>query len=218
MTKHKFKMPDGNIMTSTVMSEEEFTELLDFMKDNELVPSIDQFKKHKLVPLIYRGTKTEPIFIKYQIETQYCSFVIRGYANELMKQNPFLGFGADITTIPVDESEKVFAGSYERLSEDIKKEIDSSVEAVLIMLDKTQAPDQIFIKFISKFGKDAPRKIRFALVDSMIKSAKITLSTFRTAFKEKDEVKVAYRKYLIRLFISCYNAITTTAEQISKGE
>lgn len=199
-------MPDGDIMTSLVMDEKEFTTLLEFLKD--FVPTIEPFKKHRMVPLIFRGTKTAPIFEKYEIDSLYCSFVIRGYAKEFLKQH-------QDKTVPVlvtrEEAEKRFADSFEELPVGVKTEINTTIDDILQTLEM-QTPEQIFMRFINKFGKEAPRKIRFDLVDSMLYSARVTLSSYRLAFNEKTEVITEYRKYLIRLFTGSYLAIIETAK------
>ncbi len=198
MTKRSFTMPDGKIMTASVMSEEEFAELLVYLKGNNLVPTIEEFKKRKIVPLIFRGSKTEPIFVKYQIDTQYCSFVVRGFAKEFFKNQ---------TLISREEAEEMFVGTYEKLNEEAKKLIDSTIEEILTALSQSKTPEHIFMQFINKIGKNAPRQIRLNLADSMINSANVTLSSFRNSFNGKEEVLTEYKKYLIRLFTGCYLAI-----------
>jgi hypothetical protein len=91
MTKHEFVF-DGETLTSIVMSEEEFDELLDFLKFLFMTKApmnmrtntrftekdLANLRSAKHVPMVARGTVTEPIFQKYEVTSGKMSFIVRG--------------------------------------------------------------------------------------------------------------------------------------------
>lgn len=92
MTKQEFLFPDGRIITSVVMDEGEFSGLCDAVA--EMVKSappvnlkggarfsradVDKIRAAKNLPCISRGTLTQTIFEKYEIDTVLASFIVRG--------------------------------------------------------------------------------------------------------------------------------------------
>ena len=101
MTKHQFQMPNGALLTSVVMSEEEFSELCDLI--SEIVADtppvnpdhgermtekeVDLIREAKHVPMMARGTLTERIFDKYDIPTNHASFIVRGQGENVFFRN-----------------------------------------------------------------------------------------------------------------------------------
>src|ERR1700752_4450982 len=94
MTKHEFNF-DGQRITSIVMEESEFNELINFMKENidkiqdikdartgrkTTKSSLDAVQEAKVLPLMEKGTKTQFLFEKYEVKTQYLSICQQGYA------------------------------------------------------------------------------------------------------------------------------------------
>jgi len=85
--KQQFIMPNGEPITSVVMDLAEFEELADSLHGIVMLnynckrtadTQIDAIKAAKTIPMMSRGTKTEAIFEKYQIETDLASFIVRG--------------------------------------------------------------------------------------------------------------------------------------------
>lgn len=101
MTKHKFRIPkpggrpgETEELTTLVMSEEEFEDLLRKIAEGDPVlnvatrermrsEDVDAFRQAKQVPLVARGTKTEHLFRAYKIGTPYFSAVVRGHAERM---------------------------------------------------------------------------------------------------------------------------------------
>jgi hypothetical protein len=101
MTKHEFQLPDGSLLVSVVMSEEEFSEMCDFIKElliekppvnvaqgERMKPEhVEAIREAKHLPMIARGTLTEPVFDKYGISTDKASFIVRGQGENVFFRN-----------------------------------------------------------------------------------------------------------------------------------
>ena len=97
MTKHEFQLPDGTLLTSVVMSEEEFGGLCNLI--SEVVANmppvnpahgqrmtekeVNLIRGAKHVPMMARGTLTRQIFDKYDIPTNHASFIVRGHGEDV---------------------------------------------------------------------------------------------------------------------------------------
>jgi hypothetical protein len=96
MTKFKFEV-NGEIITSIVMSEEEFETLLGQIANGDPVVNvrtggrmksedIEALRQAKHVPFIGRGSKTEFLFQSYDVETSVMSVIVRGQGQKILNQ------------------------------------------------------------------------------------------------------------------------------------
>lgn len=89
--KEVFQFPQGPI-TSIVMDEDEFTSLVEELTGIFNIASkerVDDNAKKALleakhIPMIGKGTKTQFVFDRYEIETNMACFAVRGFAQELV--------------------------------------------------------------------------------------------------------------------------------------
>lgn len=87
-TRHKLVLPNGEPLTSLVMDEKDFDELLEMVRQSGVMniqedtpvddDQIQRLRDAQIVPLIKRGKLTESIFIKFGVNTNYMNAVIRG--------------------------------------------------------------------------------------------------------------------------------------------
>ncbi len=88
--KQVYKLPNGIVITSIVMDQEEFNEFCDNLKgilhtdrlggnmkraDDE---QIEQIRASKHLPMMARGTKTQRFFDQYEVTTDYLCVIVRG--------------------------------------------------------------------------------------------------------------------------------------------
>ena len=93
-TKHLFDLPNGHKITVLVMSPEEFKELLDSLEGITEVSSgqradeltLDRIRRLGHLPMMARGYKTQEIFTKYEVQTDYISAIVRGKGPEVLQQ------------------------------------------------------------------------------------------------------------------------------------
>lgn len=90
-----FKMADS---TSLVMDKDEFDTLVDLIVSDLTSTVVANcpgqevgnwgwaFKRSNIIPLVKRGTKTQILFDKYEITTDYLSAIVRGTGKELLEQ------------------------------------------------------------------------------------------------------------------------------------
>ena len=89
--KEVFLLPQGPI-TSVVMDEDEFTNLVEDLTGIFNIASkerVDNSAKEALlkarhIPMIGKGTKTQFVFDRYEIETNLACFAVRGFAQKLV--------------------------------------------------------------------------------------------------------------------------------------
>ena len=93
--KQTFQMPNGKEITSIVLDKTEFDQLIDGLKgimigdtENQRAAQtqLDAIKAANTLPMISRGTKTQYIFEKYEIETNLACFIVRGTGKQLERQ------------------------------------------------------------------------------------------------------------------------------------
>lgn len=81
-------------LTSIVCDKEEFDENIDTLKDVMMLnfgekaaqENLDLLKKKGHLPLCKRGTKTEHLFKKYNVESDLLAMIVRGTAQKLIKE------------------------------------------------------------------------------------------------------------------------------------
>ena len=187
MTKHYFEMPKLGKMTSIVMEQKEFEELLELVKNNFMIP------------LVKNGPKTKFMFDKYEIETEYASFCVRGLAAKMGGQ-----------------AMAIFKNAYKSLPEEKRNLIDNYVQKVLDNLKewnnkKYECPkvnpldiiDEYLNAICPKYPIDQNWFKHFkeqnftSFVDTCNRNAKIY---------EKNPQ--ALKEYLGRLFVGSYVAIS----------
>ena len=99
--KRTFQIPDGKEITSVVLDKTEFDQLIDGLKgiviswfkggtidsnQRAAQAQLDAIKATNTLPMISRGTKTQYIFEKYEIETHLACFIVRGTGKQLAEQ------------------------------------------------------------------------------------------------------------------------------------
>lgn len=93
----QFHLPNGNSLTTVVLDEQEFFELVDSLAGvfNIADPAnperaddnlIQKLKEARHIPMMSKGTKTVFVYDKYGIESQLASFIVRGHGPELLQQ------------------------------------------------------------------------------------------------------------------------------------
>ena len=93
----KFDLPNGDSLTTVVLDEQEFFELVDSLagvfniadpknpqRTNDTM--LEQLKEARHIPMMSKGTKTAFVYDKYEIESQLAAFVVRGHGPELLQQ------------------------------------------------------------------------------------------------------------------------------------
>jgi hypothetical protein len=81
-------------LTSIVCDKEEFDENIDTLKDVMMLnfeeraaqENLDLIKEKGHLPLCSRGTKTEHLFKKYNVETDLLAMIVRGTARKLIEE------------------------------------------------------------------------------------------------------------------------------------
>lgn len=81
-------------LTSIVCDKEEFDENIDTLKDVMMLnleeraaqENLDLLKERGHLPLCSRGTKTEHLFKKYNVETDLLAMIVRGTTQEIIKE------------------------------------------------------------------------------------------------------------------------------------
>jgi hypothetical protein len=91
--KKVFEFKD-DFVTTIVLDFEEFCEVCDSCEsminldsgDRATAEVVEQLKQSKVIPLMCLGSRTSVIFEKYEIDTKYASFIVRGHGRELFKE------------------------------------------------------------------------------------------------------------------------------------
>ena len=95
-----FEMPDGSTVTSVVMDMDDFNEMCDFILEKIVRAGTTNVKTQqgltetdvaciraaKHVPMAQRGTKTQPLFDRYGVETRLMSVIVRGEGENLLRK------------------------------------------------------------------------------------------------------------------------------------
>lgn len=199
MFSQVYDLPNGMQITSIVLPEDAFNKLVDRIDKNNL----SGFKKSKIIPGIKRGIATEWIFTKFNVKTDMCCICVKGIAKDLGIIDQLLGDG--VSTPPpeyIDAIQKIYNESHEQL----KKDIDATSDAMILLIQTNQTPEMVLKKFIDKYP-NIDRKFRLNLLDQCVESMSITLSSARTASETKDDVTTYYRGYLRRLLISIHQVL-----------
>ena len=89
-----FSLPNGESLTSVVLDEEEFFELVESLsgvfnlKSQERTDDdqIQRLKEARHIPMMSKGTKTAFVYDKYGIESKLACFVVRGHGPKLLQE------------------------------------------------------------------------------------------------------------------------------------
>ena len=94
------RAPDGSsgpwFMTSVVVEYDEFREIVDALRSQSVKSQTGtttndrQFEwilQNEFLPLVVKGTKTEWLFHKYDIKTQYMGVMVRGAGMKFLTPN-----------------------------------------------------------------------------------------------------------------------------------
>jgi hypothetical protein len=187
MIKHEFDTPQGKI-TSLVMDRKEFDELMDLINKSGLIEDygvLAQLRQVGHLPLVARGTKTEFIFDKYEIETEAFSAIIRGAAENV--QNLLRGTEAR-NPRSVEWAKETFDEDIEILFDNLIKqeemvdprtlppEIKKSIEGKSVEIVETMVnggdPTEVVSEFIRKHSIGHPEATR----DRQIKESLASLA------------------------------------------
>jgi hypothetical protein len=197
MTKHVFRLPNGQQMTSLVMDQTEFDKLCQYLDKLKVeTPNLEAIRKAKHLPLMTQSTTTELIFRTYGVKTEFLSAIVRGQGQEIIKE---LDQKQDTTTIISDQEfrqhcEEIYTSLSIELQQDINATVDKLVEAAK---QQTQA-ESCIINFISKHGKELPRNIRINLAEHSIAALYQTYFIMKHSTNNFDE---EFKGYLKRLLI-----------------
>jgi hypothetical protein len=90
----RFLLPNNKEITSIVMDEDDFNDFVDSLRgiivlnntERAAQIQIDAIKAAKTLPMISRGTKTQFVFDKYGIETDFASFIVRGQGQAILDE------------------------------------------------------------------------------------------------------------------------------------
>ena len=86
---------DGREITSVVCDEQDFHDALELLHDVIVINDnnsragqnqIDKLKKEKFLPMAKRGTRTEPIFNKFGVKTEYMTCCVRGFSKTAIEK------------------------------------------------------------------------------------------------------------------------------------
>lgn len=87
-SNYVFKLQDGRGLTSVVVSEEEFEDLIVTLRNMEVMnvqqqsrvddAQMQRLRETQVIPLILRGARTMPVFQKFGVNTELMSVIVRG--------------------------------------------------------------------------------------------------------------------------------------------
>lgn len=89
--KREFTIPNGIHITSVVLDQGDFDTLCDMIQESlghrkETADQVATIRKAKHLPMVSRGTKTQPIFEKFEIQTDNACFIVRGEGDRMLKE------------------------------------------------------------------------------------------------------------------------------------
>lgn len=85
--KQTFEIPQGTL-TSLVMDQDDFGLLLHMIEQTGMLTmrQLNIIEQDKHLPLMSKGTKTQPIFDHFNVETDLLSAIVRGHSAEVIKK------------------------------------------------------------------------------------------------------------------------------------
>ena len=196
-----YDLPNGMQITSIVLAELDFDKLVNRIDKQDL----SGFRKSKVIPGIVRGIATEWIFTKYNVKTDLCCICAQGISKDINVVDKLRGLGDKVVTPSqeiIDQIQKI----YDESPEQLKKDIDATADAMILLIQTQQTPEMVLKKFIDKYP-NINRRHKLDLLDQSVESMSITLSSARTAGQTKDEITAYYRKYLRRLLINIHKSL-----------
>lgn len=93
--KEVFNWPGGGTVCSVVMDQEDFDEVCEMLEgiivlnDNNqraAETQIEAIRAAKMLPMVSRGTKTQPLFDKFDVEQDLMCLCVRGHGKRVMQQ------------------------------------------------------------------------------------------------------------------------------------
>jgi hypothetical protein len=208
MTKHTFTTPDGNHITSIIMDQTEYNQLCDHIHNIKIADTneIQKLKEAKHIPLMKLGTKTKPIFDKYKIKTQLCSFIIRGTGIQLLNQQE------TTKTLEIDQQFiQTAQEAYNKLPPDAKTAIEKTIQEISLAARDQTPPEPYILRFINTINKNYDRNKRLTILEQT--SAAIYQTRFiHTNTLPADQLEQHFTQYLRRLLTGIAIEITPNTE------
>jgi hypothetical protein len=90
-----FSLPRGGMICSVVMDQEDFDEVCEMLEgiivlnDNNqraAETQIEAIRAAKMLPMVSRGTKTQPLFDKFDVEQDLMCLCVRGHGKRMQQQ------------------------------------------------------------------------------------------------------------------------------------
>ena len=220
ITKHILDI-QGMQVTSMVMDENEFEELIQQLKgiiilnkeggpDRADEAGMEAIRKAGCLPGMQRGSKTQPIFEKYEITTDFLTAIIRGRGEELAKKILEQMNRSPVTdnedgTVDIEQDFAVLYGDaiLKVLPKEAIKEIDKIHTKVYSLLEgrvTSQTWSDVAIE-IYQWNKELNHLANIkALTSDTVESIKRTITNFENAKVDPEVLK----NYLRRMFANNY--------------
>lgn len=199
MTKHDFMMA-GQPFVSLVMDESEFAELMDVVRETGVLSEeqIETIAEAGHLPMVIRGSRTEPIFVKYDVRTRMLAAVVRGKGEELL---------GDKKVIQADEMEELVAAHWERMSEETQRAVMETAGEVAVVVLAGGDPTGVVSSFVHRFGASCAPRMRAHMVEQSCEALA------QTAFMGRMQVPAKHfpgylRDYVRQLLCGNYVALT----------
>lgn len=210
MTKYVFRLPDSQQITSLVMSQNEFDELCQHISklkikthDGEQIDqqNLETIRKAKHLKLMARGTTTEQIFKKYEIQTEFLSAIVRGHGLTALTE---LDEQQGITTIASDQAfRQQCEETYNILPIEAQQDINSTI-LKLIEAAKQQTPvESLITSFIGRHGKELQRGVRISLAEQAIAAMYQTHFLMQQANNPIEEFNGYLKRLLTGIIQTC---------------
>lgn len=79
---------DGKPLSSVVVSESDFESVVSGLLTGRII-SMEQaktFRELKHIPLVFKGPRTQFLFTRFHVETEYMCMIVRGHGMKLLEQ------------------------------------------------------------------------------------------------------------------------------------
>lgn len=169
MTKHTFKISNGDLVTSLVLNKDEFatlmTELLALiipdLHPGDMKKRVDIAKQQGFLSGLRRGPPTEKLFQKYGVETPVFSACVIGFNTAEDSKT-----GAD--------AKYLLEQTYATLTPELKTDIDTGTQQVIDDLTQRAVADETLRKFSFKHLKGVDRGFKLAFGDQALETLQTT--------------------------------------------
>ena len=193
-----FDFKEGKL-TTLVMNQLDFNQLIDTIEglDLDLKESdIDQLKTTGHLPLIARGSKTQPVFEKYAVETEYLAAIIKGVGEKLFEE-----INESDRPNGTMDLESTFAEEYQgaiadALPPEAQTTINKRVDEIMTALHNGQAIDQLIFFLHKRYAEGLPRSFINLLNQQTVDSIGSTLAMMAGMGIQDTE---RFKNYLRRL-------------------